>query len=330
MRAEIQTAETNSMLELHIYTEGDQQRGLGHLSRCSAYAAAWRQLGGTVQWIVDGDELAQQFLQTEKVTWQTWQEKPDEIIPTNGFAIVDSYSAPQLLLQKISDSFIRVVYIDDTYRLPYPRGYVIHSSPNKKEYANGQADWLIGLQWHPLRPAFWSVPKRTDVAKKIKNILVVMGATDIRHMVPLIIRLVRSKYPDSEIHVISSKSNIKFSNEYIIHANLNDVQMANLMCKCDLAISAAGQTTYEIAIRGLPAIFICLIDNQINQFDWWKENNIYPDGIWWNDYFIEEKIITSLEKMASPNYRLKIAEAAQTVMNNRGITNLFQLLTEKK
>ena len=46
--------------------------------------------------------------------------------------------------------------------------------------------------------------------------------------------------------------------------------------------------------------------------------------------FIEEKIIASLEKMASPDYRLKIAEAAQTVMNNRGITNLFQLLTEEK
>ena len=39
------------MPELWIFTEGDLQRGLGHLTRCSAYASAWRGQGGKVHWV---------------------------------------------------------------------------------------------------------------------------------------------------------------------------------------------------------------------------------------------------------------------------------------
>lgn len=35
-------------MKLWIFTEGDQLRGLGHLSRCASYAAAWEKLGGEV------------------------------------------------------------------------------------------------------------------------------------------------------------------------------------------------------------------------------------------------------------------------------------------
>lgn len=35
-------------MKLWIFTEGDQLRGLGHLSRCASYAAAWENLGDQV------------------------------------------------------------------------------------------------------------------------------------------------------------------------------------------------------------------------------------------------------------------------------------------
>ena len=318
------------MLPLWIFSEGDQRRGLGHLSRCYAYAAAWRQQGGAVHWVVDGDETAQRFLQGETVTWLGWQHHPELFVPTNGFAIVDSYSAPLFLLQKIAASFIRVVYMDDTYRLPYPKGYVIHSSPDKEDYIDGQAEWLIGLQWHPLRPGFWDVPKPREVADKIENILIIMGATDVYHMTPSIIRLVRLVYPYTKIHVISNNSNLNRYENCTIHSNLNDKQMAKLMCMCDLAISAAGQTTYELATCGLPAILICLIDNQANQFTWWKENDIFPEGVWRNEDTLEEKLIAALKKMAAPDYRASRSEAAQKIMSSQGITNLIQLLVADK
>ena len=318
------------MLPLWIFSEGDQKRGLGHLSRCYAYAAAWRLLGGEVHWVVDGDETAQRFLQGETVTWLGWQHHPELIVSTHGFAIVDSYSAPLVLLQKIAKSFIRVVYMDDTYRLPYPKGYVIHSSPDKTGYTNGQAEWLIGLQWHPLRPGFWDVPKPRVVADKIENILIIMGATDVYRMTPLIIRLVRQVYPVTRIHVISNNANLNQHENCTIHSNLNDNQMAELMCMCDLAISAAGQTTYELAACGLPAILICLIDNQASQFSWWRGNNVFPDGVWRNDDSFEDKLIEALKKMTAPDYRVSRAEAAQQIMSRQGIANLIQLLVAEK
>lgn len=64
------------MLPLWIFSEGDKGRGLGHLSRCSAYAGAWRQQGGTVHWVVEGDELASAMLKEESVRWGNWQQEP--------------------------------------------------------------------------------------------------------------------------------------------------------------------------------------------------------------------------------------------------------------
>ena len=60
-------------MQLHIYTEGDLRRGLGHLVRCMAYACAWRQRGGEVTWVVDGDDHARRYVQAEKVVWSAWQ-----------------------------------------------------------------------------------------------------------------------------------------------------------------------------------------------------------------------------------------------------------------
>ena len=45
-------------LSLLILTEGDRSRGLGHVTRCSAYAEGWLTRGGAVHWRLDGDDTA--------------------------------------------------------------------------------------------------------------------------------------------------------------------------------------------------------------------------------------------------------------------------------
>ena len=48
----------------------------------------------------------------------------------------------------------------------------------------------------------------------------------------------------------------------IVHKDVKD--MLSLMCSCDIAVSAAGSTLYELCACGVPTITYVLADNQIN------------------------------------------------------------------
>ena len=291
------------MLELHIYTEGDQQRGLGHLSRCSAYAAAWRQLGGTVQWIVDGDTLARQMLCHEQTDWCAWQEAPLISPHSAAWALVDSYSVSLPALQQISQHYPRLCCLDDTNRLAYPNGWVIHSAPGAPLVVDGEATWRWGPTWHLLRPAFLDQPERSITAHEIANILLMMGGSDIRNLLPRVALLLRKQFPLATIHIVCSHATPTLPIDGIRHENLDDRQMATLMQECDIAISAAGQTTYELAAMGLPSILIGVAENQRRQLDAWSDSGLFFSAGWWDDIHLEENIEKWLQYIQNPTIR---------------------------
>ena len=291
------------MLELHIYTEGDQQRGLGHLSRCSAYAAAWRQLGGSVQWIVDGDALARQMLCHEQTDWCAWQEEPRINPHPAAWALVDSYSVSLPALKQISQHYPRLGCLDDTNRLAYPNGWVIHSAPGTPLTVNGEATWRWGPTWHLLRPAFLHQPRRSTTAHKIANILLMMGGSDIRNLMPRVALLLRKQFPLANIHMVCNHMTPITPADGIRHENLGDQQMATLMQTCDIAISAAGQTTYELAAMGLPSILIGVAENQRRQLDAWADAGLFFSAGWWDDIHLEENIDKWLQHIRSPTIR---------------------------
>lgn len=291
------------MLELHIYTEGDQQRGLGHLSRCSAYAAAWRQLGGSVQWIVDGDALARQMLCHEKTDWCAWQEEPRISPRPAAWALVDSYSVSLAALQQISQHYPRLGCLDDTNRLAYPNGWVIHSAPGAPLIVNGEAVWRWGPTWHLLRPAFLHQPGRSTTAHEIANILLMMGGSDIRNLMPRVALLLRKQFPLATIHIVCNHTTPIIPADGIRHENLDDRQMATLMQTCDIAISAAGQTTYELAAMGLPSILIGVAENQRRQLDAWSDAGLFFSAGWWDDIYLDKNIEKWLQHIRSPSVR---------------------------
>ncbi|MBS4722819.1 hypothetical protein [Aeromonas veronii] len=314
------------MLPLWIFTEGDLQRGMGHISRCSAYACAWKQRGGDVYWIIDGDSCAQNFIPDENISWICWQDNPGVVNSITGFALIDSYYASPPVLKKISDCFLQTVYLDDTFRLNYPNGLVVHCIPEQKPDHLVDAKWLMGIEWQPLRPAFCNTAVREKSTSDIINILIIIGATDIRNLTGRIFNLVISMYPNAHVNIISNNQDVAFNKECTIYKNINDIEMLQLMSQCDLAISSAGQTMFELAKCGLPSILVCVVDNQEKQFKWSQENSLFPNGIYWDDPFFDEKIATQLTKMSSPIYRDSIAKHAQSLIDGQGVNKLINVL----
>ncbi|WOX49769.1 hypothetical protein R2B70_07270 [Aeromonas sp. XH] len=313
------------MPPLWIFSEGDQARGLGHLSRCSAYAAAWRQQGGTVHWVVDGDELASTLLGKESVSWDTWQQRP--ISPQQAVAIVDSYSASLATLESISAGFLRVLYLDDTERLNYPKGLVIHASPGTPGNQSDIATWRWGPGWQPLRPPFWSVPARIRVSTRIERILLIMGGTDIHDLQPGLVTWLRRHHPDAELNVVNRAPDSRLSG-CRQHHNLDAGQMADLMCRCDLAISAAGQVTYELARCGLPGVLIGVADNQARQLAGWCGPDTFVSGGWWQDAALLSRLEQGLATLATAEERARRAQGLQRLMAGNGTLEALSWLNQ--
>lgn len=305
------------MLPLHIYTEGDQQRGLGHLTRCSAYAKTWEDAGGKIIWYVDGDQLAEKQLKTQNVILGKWQTMHTATPKQNAVALVDSYSAPSELYKHISDQYHKAVFLDDTYRLDYPAGLAIHAAPGEIKDMHGGATWVYGPKWQPLRPAFWNLPKRTLIHKEVKNILVMLGGTDVRNMTSGMLDLTREHYPLAHIHIITSAL-VSLDKNCTKYSFLTAEYISALMTKCDLAVTAAGQTIYELAATGTPAVLICTADNQKLQIDGWNEFSCFHYAGQWDDKDLCKKVAIKLDGLKEFSLRASDCSKLQSIVDGLG------------
>jgi RimJ/RimL family protein N-acetyltransferase len=73
------------------------------------------------------------------------------------------------------------------------------------------------------------------------------------------------------------------------------------MLKCDLTISAAGQTTYELARLGMPTIAVGVAENQKYNVQGWREIGFIKNEIWYTDVNLLEGIKEQLSTHINSN-----------------------------
>lgn len=314
---------------LTIYTEGDAVRGLGHLTRCKGYAQHWTRMGGVTRWIVDGDEGARRALAEEDHgQWRRWQSDCGPVEITD-VALVDSYSADLDVLEAIAASARSAIFIDDLFRLPYPQGLVVHSSPGPIEGKRGRARWLTGPRWHPMREAFWDVARRAGPRTPIGRVLVLAGGVDHRGISGRIARAVVDALPEARIDLVAGAgaetpgdlpSNVR------LHQGLAAGEMRDLMLTADVAVSAAGQTLYELARCGCPTLLFGVADNQRRHMTYWPETGAGRVVGWWDDPALEANIVNGL-RVLSLEDRIAMSQAGPRLVDGQGIRRLVAEVT---
>ncbi len=118
-------------------------------------------------------------------------------------------------------------------------------------------------------------PKKNN--NETKNVLITFGGQDFRELTFPVLDLILSKYPELNYHVVKgiNKNNTQskvYGNNVTFYFSVNIKNILNLMLKCDLAISSAWQTSYELSRIGIPVILIGVIDNQKYNIEGWLEN----------------------------------------------------------
>ncbi|WP_339914243.1 hypothetical protein [uncultured Brevundimonas sp.] len=316
---------------LTLFTEGGQGPGLGHVARCTAYARHWAEAEGAVIWILDGDALAVAMAgETGEVRQGRWQDDPDTLPDCrDGLVIVDSYQAGAPVLAAIARQAGAIVFIDDLQRHIYPRGTVVHPAPDPAPLRPDGATWLTGPVWQPLRPGFGNLSRRPEVRPTVERILVTMGGGDVRALGDETARLAAGEYPDARIDLVRGGADDGPSPPGVtVHHRLSDSAMAALMLEADLAVSAAGTTTFELACCGVPTILVGVADNQQANLDHWPPLCGFVDAGRWDGPDRQARIRSGLRRLGDPGLRAEIATRSAALVDGQGVRRLFDYLQQ--
>ena len=295
-----------------IISEGLKGTGFGHLTRCLSIYQAFEEIEIHPDFIVNCDEIGKSYLgkiNLVQINWIKESQKLYHLIDGYEIAVIDSYKAPVIIYDRIAVLVKHAVYLDDYLRLKYPRGTIINGAAGAEHlpyFRDDQHQYLLGTTYTPLRKAFWDVSGEVSSQSNSKNILLILGGQDTRNLTREILKYLLIEFSQFKFHVVwgEKKEVERIKKENInYYFQLNADEMLNLMLKCDFAITAAGQTTYELARIGIPSVCIGTAENQKNNLHGWLSKGFIDEEIWYNSEELYHKIGNSIRRNLSKEKR---------------------------
>ncbi len=273
-----------------VRADGNAKIGAGHLMRCLTVGeAVKRYAAGTGACAASGDKIL--FLcadedsaalverhgfeagvfhtdyrqpETELGAWEPWTGSGPNTI------LVDSYYVTDAYLSAIS-RYGRVYLMDDMQRHAYPVYGVVNynlfadRAVYEALYAGGNVRLCLGGDYIPLREQFCDVSYH--VKERVENVLLTTGGGDVDNIAKAVLDGIYRE--DLVYHVLVGRFSPHFESwqqrartAHNIRIYFDVQNMAELMCGCDVAVSAGGSTLYELAAVGVPFVCFSYAENQ--------------------------------------------------------------------
>lgn len=276
--------------------DGNKYIGSGHVMRCLSIADYAKSNGERCIFLMASGDLKEAVDNHghQAVVYDTdYKDMTADIALTGKWIkdyrpeilFVDSYFVSEEYLRALKQicagEGTKLVYIDDLLKFPYPcdvlLNYNIYALDRKSAYCgmyqeSDVPNMLLGPSYAPLRNEFRDTGDR-KVKINAENILVSTGGADSEHIaLELAKRIVccRDDLKGLQFHFVLGPMNRdadmihalgESSPLLVVHSNVR--MMSKLMQMCDLAVSAAGSTLYELCATQTPTITYILADNQI-------------------------------------------------------------------
>ncbi|MEQ9716422.1 MAG: UDP-2,4-diacetamido-2,4,6-trideoxy-beta-L-altropyranose hydrolase, partial [Candidatus Asgardarchaeum sp.] len=322
-----------------ILTEGGKNIGFGHITRCLSLYQAFKERGILPEFIINGDNNIEYLLKDvnyQIFNWLDDKSKLFEKVKDADIAIIDSYLADISVYSTLSELVKLSVYIDDNKRLNYPKGIVVNGSIYAGEldypHRNG-VTYLLGTKYITLRKEFWEVPKK-ETKDKIESIMVTFGGDDAKNMTPKIMNLLNKEYSALKKNIIIGKA---FNNIEEIKKNTDKntnliyypdaEKMKKVMLNSDIAISAGGQTLYELASVGVPTIGICVTENQLRNVKGWEKAGFLEYAGWYEEGNFIERLKNLLKDLEDVNARKSKSTAGKKLVDGRAGLRIYEFVT---
>lgn len=321
-----------------FFTEGGNAIGFGHLTRCVSLYQVFKKNELNSEMIIKGDSTVVSLLKDVKYKLFDWigeHQETRRLALNTDIAVFDSYLASLRFYKKISGLAGMDVYIDDNNRLNYPSGIVINGSIDAERIGySGNNKYLLGVRYQPMRSDFWRTfclaPR-----KKLKSVLITCGGDDARGLTARIIDFLKRNYFYLKKNVIIGKG---FDNKssfaklvdktFQLYYFPDSRKVKDIMLNSDIAISAGGQTLYELMRLGVPTIGICVASNQIRNLLGLQRHGVIDYIGKDNNRNLFKKLRISLDNMKSDKKRRLMSDRAKDLIDGKGVFRIYSALLD--
>ena len=330
-------------MRIGIRADANESVATGHVMRCLAIAEELKSLGQNPLFISADDfprPLIEQrgfdfvSLQSDWKHMEKGIEQLQAVVDKYhiGLMLVDSYYVTKAYFEKIH-SFTKAMYIDDLGKEVYDVDFAVcyanyYKELELEERYPSNVRLLLGTRYAPLRREFSDLPPKR-ISPEIKEVLVLSGGTDpydfLLHFSQKLlesslfetletIRIICGRYYDKYDELTE-----KFAGTKKLHFHKAVKDIEKYMLSADVAVTAAGVTTYELCAAGVPAITYTIADNQEgNAKSFQKEGIMEYAGDLRREPVIER--ITGLldGKYRDFSYRNRVSEAMRQKVDGKG------------
>lgn len=333
-----------------IRADANEIIGTGHVMRCLSIANAFKRKGEDVVF-VNADHKSDALIQNGGFPSiclnSNWTDMNGEIMKIKdlikkscpSILIVDSYYVTKEYFLSVSE-ILRTVYIDDINKevvhVDTLINYNIFSSVfDYSVYEETDTKLLLGPKYAPLRTEFKDC--KIHPIKKVSDVLISAGGSDPERITERIMNEICNAVNGVTFHFIVGALNPRLEeikrisneiNNVILH--INEQNMSHLMMKCDIAVSAAGTTLYELCACGIPTITYTLADNQLvaaKQFE--KLEMMLNAGDCRGDKDFMHRLQLALNKLIdNTGQRKRLSCKMQKIVDGIGAERIVSALTD--
>lgn len=262
--------------------------GLGHLRRSLSLAEALRRKGQPSLFVTRADPVALGLLgkagypaeplpqlepwSQEELRWSL------ELAGARGpvGVVIDSEEPGAEYLAGWKQAGFFTAIRDDLGLRSLPVDLVINGNADAQGLPyppDPSTQYLLGPSYAALAPEFWDRTARRIVAKSASRLLILCGGEDAAGSLPILLQRLDDSGLNLEVTaVIGPFFRDRARLDPLIAGPRGPVRLVEspsvlypLMLQADLAISAAGQTLYDLACAGCPALAYPVAENQVGQ-----------------------------------------------------------------
>ena len=265
-------------MNLIIRADAASGIGIGHVMRCIALAQKW---DGFVNFVSHCEarpvlELIQsngfQFrgVADSSAGWETIRQLANQ--ETEQAVVFDGYGFTATDYRHANSLGLTVVAIDDNAHLPeYPVDVLVNQNPHAKSLrylTRPDTRRLLGSEYALVRKEFTSNAEPGADEHKTPTVLITLGGSDVANLTSRIIQAAR-QVGGMNLIVVAGPANPRTEQlrkitegDPAVRLENSVLDMASLMLKADVVITAAGSTCWECCCLGVPMLTIVAAENQ--------------------------------------------------------------------
>lgn len=141
-------------------------------------------------------------------------------------------------------------------------------------YAGSPASLLLGPGYAPLRRDFWGAPARRAAPGAVREVLVTTGSTNPAGTLERLSLLALEAFPEAAVRVVVGAKAGFDGPRGRLDVLGPQKSLLPLMERCDVCVSAAGTTLYELCAVGVPTLALAIVENQARNARAFEESGL--------------------------------------------------------